>query len=190
MPVQILHDQARQVACMYSDTTDEAFGPVFAGEHCEVVLGQFIEALPDHPNAFRPDRLVEMAQAFVQMINNDVSDFDTRAGAPTDEPPAPQPADRDAVSFDEPTAPGVAVDTPSDVPDNEPNVGPHPPDTSTGGDTTEPDAFARADAAKTDDRPPAPAGATQCWNCRGRMYEPGTSGTICGICSGNGWLPA
>lgn len=48
MSVEIAHDTRRQVAVMYCNTSDHAFGPIFTGPGCAEDADDFLNWLPRH----------------------------------------------------------------------------------------------------------------------------------------------
>jgi hypothetical protein len=48
MAVEIAHDMLREVAVMYDNTADWAFGPIFQGPGCAEDAEDFLDWLPRH----------------------------------------------------------------------------------------------------------------------------------------------
>ena len=48
MAVEILWDDEKRIACMYDNTTDQAFGPVFSGPAANVEVGEFLDWLAEN----------------------------------------------------------------------------------------------------------------------------------------------
>ncbi len=49
MAVEIAHDTHRQVAVLYCNTTDRAFGPIFTGPGCAEDAADFLDWLQRNP---------------------------------------------------------------------------------------------------------------------------------------------
>lgn len=51
MAVEILYDHLKQIACMYDNTTDQAFGPVFSGPSADTEVQEFLDWLKQNGTA-------------------------------------------------------------------------------------------------------------------------------------------
>lgn len=47
MAVEILWDSSKQIAAMYDNTTDQAFGPVFSGPSADTEVQEFLDWLKE-----------------------------------------------------------------------------------------------------------------------------------------------
>ena len=49
MAVEIIWDATKQIACMYCNTSDHAFGPVFSGPSADIEVQEFLDWLKENP---------------------------------------------------------------------------------------------------------------------------------------------
>lgn len=184
MGVDYVVDRENERSCMYCNTTQRAFGPVFEGADHEAALAAFVAALPDDPRAFSDDKLTEMAEAFVRAMNEEddaaareaqaareaAADMIETQPAPPLSPNHPAMGNLTPEEFDESGYDGPMVPPQSDEPPP-----PQPADTD----------------VSTPATPEVPYGRRVCWNCNGSGREfVGQAEAPCGICDGVGHLPA
>lgn len=62
MAVEIAWDPIQQVACMWDNTTDTAFGPVFSGPSADTEAQEFLDWLKDDPRQYAEAHLQRLAQ--------------------------------------------------------------------------------------------------------------------------------